>query len=481
MAAGPSEAGAAQAGAAGASAAGTGAPGGEAAPAAPDVSQPGPSAAPAPVPAAGRPGLLRSVARRVRSGLEAATSDSAVAPRPAPAIPVRPPAAADGAQPAPAQPAPAEPAADARTQAAAAQDDHVPRLLRITAAWAWRLILVAILIYGAFRVSEQLRLVVLPLIAALLLTALLQPVAAWLHRRAGFPHLLATWLTLLGAVIVIAGVVTLTANRVSADYPALAAEVKRTAGQVQHSLAGPPFHLHGARLQQFSNDVVSYISQHKGVIAGTVVTGGKIFLEFLTGLVLTLFITFFLIKDGAKIYSWLIGGLHAEPHRRMVNAGHAAWHVLTSYIRGTTVVAAIHAIFIGLALWLLGVPLLVPLIILVFLAGFIPLIGILVVGALAILITLGTKGWLAAVILLAVFVVENQIESHLLQPLVVGRAVRLHPLAIILALAVGGVIAGIPGAIVAVPVAAVITYAWPMLRGGGPPEPGSEPVSPPDG
>jgi predicted PurR-regulated permease PerM len=425
--------------------------------------------------------LLRSVARRVRSGLEAATSDSAVAPRPAPAIPVRPPAAADGAQPAPAQPAPAEPAADARTQAAAAQDDHVPRLLRITAAWAWRLILVAILIYGAFRVSEQLRLVVLPLIAALLLTALLQPVAAWLHRRAGFPHLLATWLTLLGAVIVIAGVVTLTANRVSADYPALAAEVKRTAGQVQHSLAGPPFHLHGARLQQFSNDVVSYISQHKGVIAGTVVTGGKIFLEFLTGLVLTLFITFFLIKDGAKIYSWLIGGLHAEPHRRMVNAGHAAWHVLTSYIRGTTVVAAIHAIFIGLALWLLGVPLLVPLIILVFLAGFIPLIGILVVGALAILITLGTKGWLAAVILLAVFVVENQIESHLLQPLVVGRAVRLHPLAIILALAVGGVIAGIPGAIVAVPVAAVITYAWPMLRGGGPPEPGSEPVSPPDG
>jgi predicted PurR-regulated permease PerM len=142
-------------------------------------------------------------------------------------------------------------------------------------------------------------------------------------------------------------------------------------------------------------------------------------------------------------------------------------------------VAAIHAIFIGLALWLLGVPLLVPLIILVFLAAFIPLVGILVVGALATAVTLATKGWLAAVILVAVFLVENQIESHLLQPLVVGRAVRLHPLAIILVLAVGGVIAGIPGAIVAVPAAAVITYAWPLLREPAPVAPAA-PVMPPE-
>jgi len=422
-----------------------------------------------PTPPAGLPGLLRSVVRRVRSGLEAAASDSGAAPAP-PAVRARPPAAADGVRPDGAQGPPP----------AAAPNDHVPRLLHVTAAWAWRLILVAILIYGAFRVSMQLRLVVLPLIAALLLTALLQPLSARL-QRVGFPPLLATWCTLLAAVIVIAGAATLTATRVSADYPALAAEVKRTATQVQHSLAGPPFHLHGARLQRYTNDVVHYISQHKGVIAGTVLTGGKIFLEFLTGLVLTLFISFFLLKDGAKIYSWLISGLSAEPHRRMENAGHAAWHVLTGYIRGTTVVAAIHAIFIGLALWLLGVPLLVPLIILVFLAAFVPLIGILLVGALAILVTLGTKGWLAAVILLAVFVLENQIESHLLQPLVVGRAVRLHPLAIILALAVGGVIAGIPGAIVAVPVVAVITYSWPLLRGATPGSHDTEAVSPPDG
>jgi predicted PurR-regulated permease PerM len=356
----------------------------------------------------------------------------------------------------------------------------VPRLLRQAAAWSWRLILVAIVVYGAFRLSVALRLVVLPLIAAMLLTALLQPLSARL-QRIGFPNMAATWCTLLAAIVIIAGAVTLAANRVSADYPTLVAEIKRTASEVQRSLAGPPFHLHGARLQQFTNDIVHFISQHKGMIAGTVVTGGRIFLELLTGLVLTLFISFFLLKDGAKIWKWLISGLKGESHQRMTNAGHAAWHALTGYVRGTTAVAAIHAIFIGVALWLLGVPLLVPLIILVFLAAFVPLIGILVVGFLAILVTLGTKGWLAAVILLAVFVVENQIEGHLLQPLVVGRAVKLHPLGIILALAVGGVIAGIPGAIVAVPIAAVITYAWPMLRGDQPVSPSDQPVSPPHG
>ena len=131
-------------------------------------------------------------------------------------------------------------------------------------------------------------------------------------------------------------------------------------------------------------------------------------------------------------------------------------------------VAAIHALFIGLALWLLGVPLLVPFIVLIFIAAYVPIIGILVVGALAILVTLATKGWVAAVILLGVFILENQIEDHLLQPQVVGRFIKLHALAIILALAVGGIIAGIPGAIIAVPFTAAIFYAWPALRDGTP-------------
>jgi len=352
---------------------------------------------------------------------------------------------------------------------------NVPRILLQTAAWSWRLLLVGLLIYVAFRVASSLRLVVLPCLAALLLTALLHPLTERL-RKFGLPSLAATWCTILAVIVVLAAVGTLLANRVSADYPQLSAEVRHTARQVQVSLAGPPFHLSSLRLQQYSNQLVQFLSQHKSLVAGTVVTGGKIVLELLTGLVLTVFITFFLLKDGARIWAWLVSPLRPQARRRAGNAGLAAWDALENYVRGTTVVAAIHAVSIGLALWLIGVPLLVPLIVLVFIAAYVPLVGILIAGALAILVTLGTKGWIAAVILLCVFLVENQVESHLLQPLVVGRIVRLHPLAIILVLAIGGIVAGIPGAIVAVPAAAAISHAWPYLRGTKTGPPGEAPA-----
>ena len=356
-------------------------------------------------------------------------------------------------------PARPQPAPGSRAQA----EPPVPGWLQRAAAWSWRLLLVGILIYVLFRLASALSLVVLPCVAALLLTALLQPLTAAL-RRAGLPSLAATWCTVLAAIVVLAGITILAADRVSTDYPALQDQVRHTAHQVQTSLARPPFRVNSHRLEQYSNDLMQFLSQHKSLIAGTVVTGGRIFLEVLTGIVLTIFVTFFLLKDGERIWAWLIKGLSPETRQRADKAGAAAWAAVVNYVRGTTAVAAIHAVFIGLALWILGVPLLVPLVILVFIAAYVPLVGILVAGALAIGVTLATKGWIAAVILLVVFLVENQIESHLLQPLVVGRIVRLHPLAIILVLAVGGIVAGIAGAIVAVPAAAALCYAWPHLR-----------------
>jgi predicted PurR-regulated permease PerM len=343
------------------------------------------------------------------------------------------------------------------------REPPVPRLLQRTAAWSWRLLVVGLLVYVVFRVASALSLVVLPCIAALLLTALLQPLTARL-RKTGMPSLAATWCTVLATIVILSGIGLLAADRVSADYPKLQTEVKHTAHDVQSSLAGAPLHLSSQRLDQYYDELTRFLTQHKSLIAGTVLTGGKIFLELLAGFVLMIFVTFFLLKDGDRIWAWLIKAMPDDARQRTENAGAAAWSALVNYVRGTTAVAAIHAVFIGLALWLLGVPLLVPLIILVFIAAFVPLLGILVVGALAILVTLGTKGWIAAVILLGVFLLENQIEGHLLQPLVVGRIVRLHPLAIILVLAVGGIVAGIAGAIVAVPAAAALSYAWPHLR-----------------
>jgi len=229
-------------------------------------------------------------------------------------------------------------------------------------------------------------------------------------------------------------------------------------------LSGPPFHVKNSNVQKFLNDIPSYLSKHKSLVEGTVVTGGKIAAQFFGGLVLMLFVTFFLIKDGERIWTWLLGALRTESAERVNRAGHAAWLAVVYYIRGTVAVAAIHAIVIGLVLSIMSVPLALPLAVLVFLAAFVPLVGLLVAGALAIVVTLATKGWVDAVILLGILIVEDQLEAHLLQPQVVGRAIRLHPLAVILSLAAGGVLAGVAGAVVAVPIVAVITRAVPELR-----------------
>src|SRR5690242_577578 len=315
-----------------------------------------------------------------------------------------------------------------------------------------------------YRVVSALRLVVLPCVAALLLTALLQPLTQRL-RRLGLPALAATWCTVLAALAVLAGVATIAATRTSADYQRLVTDVGDTTNDLQRWLAGAPFHLHRAGLTQLSNRLLTFLKQHQSAVAGTVLSGGRIFLEVLAGVVLTLFITFFLLKDGERIWVWLTDFLGHGARMRARGAGVAAWLALTWYVRGTIAVAAIHAVVIGTALWVLGVPLLAPLVILVFLAAFVPLVGILVAGTLAVAVTLGTKGWVAALVLVAVFILENQLESHLLQPLVVGRMVKIHPLAIILVLAVGAAIAGIAAAVVAVPIAAALVRATPYLTG----------------
>jgi predicted PurR-regulated permease PerM len=344
-----------------------------------------------------------------------------------------------------------------------AEHNRVPGWLQTGAAWSWRLLLLAAAIYLAARILGVLYIVVVPCVAALLLTALLQPLTGRL-RRAGLPALAATWVTLLIAAAVLGGLVMLVANRVSADYPALVDETRHTITQIESLLAGPPFHVKSNSVQNFLNNIPGYLSKHKALVEGTVLTGGRIAAEFFGGLVLMLFVMFFLIKDGERIWAWLIGALRTDTAERVNRAGHAAWLAVVYYMRGTVAVAAIHAIVVGVVLSVMGVPLAFPLAVLVFVAAFVPLVGLLAAGALAILVTLAAKGWVDAVILLGILIIEDQLEAHLLQPQVVGRVIRLHPLAVILALAVGGVLAGIAGAVVAVPIVAVITRAVPELR-----------------
>jgi len=410
-------------------------------------------------PAGGFPGLRVS---GLRFG-KAATDGVAADETPPGGEPARP-AAENGA--APDQAAPSEAAPNGTPPAGPPpelQAGSVPRWLQTSAAWSWRLLLLAAALYVAARVAALLYIVVVPCAAAILLTALLQPLTARLRRR-GMSPLAATWCTLLLAIGLLGGAGWLVTTRVQADYPSLVTQFKHTTTQVQAWLAGPPFHLHTGSLQQLSNDVVKYLSQHKSAVEGTVVTGSRIVVELLAGVVLCFFVSFFLIKDGDRIWQWLTSRFQPERRRRADLAGAAAWQAVVYYVRGTVAVAAIHAVVMGVTLTIIGAPLVAPLALFMFLAAFVPLLGVLVAGAVALLVVLATKGWIAAIIVLIVMVVMNQLEGHLLQPQVVGKMVRLHPLAVILVLAVGGVVAGIAGAVVAVPITAAVTRAVRALR-----------------
>jgi predicted PurR-regulated permease PerM len=331
----------------------------------------------------------------------------------------------------------------------------VPRWIRIAAAWAWRLLLLAVVFYILARLAALLYIVVVPCAASLLLTALLHPLYARLRRR-GLPPLAATWCTLLLALVVLAGVTAVATARVEEQYRALIAQLRHTATQLQNWLASSPFHVKAGNISKASANIVKYLGQHQSLVEGTVLTGGRIAAEMLGGVVLAIFVTFFLIKDGRKIWLWLIRLMRPANRERVDRAGQFAWLTVEYYMRGTVAIAAIQMVVMGITLTVLNAPLAVPIALLLFLAAFVPLVGVLVAGTLAVLVTLAAKGLVDAVIVLGVLVVMNQLEGHLLQPQIVGKMVRLHPLAVILVLAVGTVVAGIAGAVVAVPLTAVI-------------------------
>jgi predicted PurR-regulated permease PerM len=352
--------------------------------------------------------------------------------------------------------APAAPRDNARTA-------EVPRWLQVSAGWSWRLLLLVALLYVAGKIATMIYVVVVPFAAAILLSALLQPLTARL-RRAGMGPLSATWASLLLAFALIGGVVWLVTTRIEAEYSTLVTEVRKTSTQLQSWLGGAPFHIKTGNLTKLTDNLANYLSQHRSSVEGAAVTGGKIVFELLAGIVLCFFITFFLTKDGGRIWSWLISGLTQDGARRANLAGRAAWQAVVYYVRGTVVVAGIHASVLAITLVVVGSPLVAPLAVLMFIAAFIPLVGMLIAGAVAVLIVVATKGLISAVIVLAVMVVMNQLEEHLLQPQVVGKLLRLHPLAVILALASGAELAGIVGAVVAVPLTASLTAGARALR-----------------
>lgn len=335
------------------------------------------------------------------------------------------------------------------------------------AAWSGCLILLGVVVYYFAQILATLRFVVLPVAIALLLTALLYPLTNRL-RRAGLRPIWATWITMLVAFAVLVGTGWIIGARANDEFPRLAEQLQQTARDVQNWLITGPLQLQESQLSAWVDELVNQLNQQRSAITNTVVTGATVAIEVLASIVLLLFVTFFLLKDGDRIWAWLLRGFGgAAP--RVDRAGRAAWRTLSHYVQGTVAVAAVHGVIMGIVLAGMGIPLWAPLAVLIFLASFIPIVGIFFAGAIATLVTLGAKGPIYALVFVGILVVEQQLENHVLQPLIVGRVLQFHPLAIILVLGVGGVLAGITGAAVAVPVAAVLYRALPELRRDEPP------------
>jgi predicted PurR-regulated permease PerM len=334
-------------------------------------------------------------------------------------------------------------------------DTEVPHGLRVAAAWSWRLLVIGVLAVAIIYIIGRIRIVVVPLVIAMLLAALLSPVVTFLLRHR-VPRSLAAGLALVGGLAAVAGTLTLVVNQFINGVPDLAKNASEGIDQIQNWLKTGPLHMSDRQLNSAVESGQQWLDDNSNTLtSGAVATATTIF-DIITGLLLVLFATFFFLRDGGRIWGFLVRLIPSRARSQLADAGEASWLTLVAYVRATVLVAFIDAVGIGLAVLILRVPLAFPLAALVFLGAFIPIVGATLSGAVAVLVALVGNGPVTALILLAAVIGVQQMEGHVLQPLIMGRAVAIHPLAVIVAIATGVVLAGIVGALVAVPLVAVL-------------------------
>lgn len=343
---------------------------------------------------------------------------------------------------------------------ARSRDAHtaVPWALRVAAAVSWRFLLLIAAVGVIAWILGYLSAVTVPVGIALLTSALFAPMVDRLVRWK-VPRGLATVLAIIVGLAVVGGVITLLVTTVSANLPLLTSQVDASLTNISTWLQNGPLHLSHAQLQGMLNNAVNAIRGNTSQLVtralNTAATVGTTVTEALLGV----FSLIFFIYGGPQIWAFLLRAVPASTRDHIDVAGRRGFASLVSYVRATIAVAVVDAVCIGIGIWLVGVPLAVPLAALIFIGAFIPIIGAVVAGAVAVLVALVAKGFLAAVIVLAILVGVMQLESHVLQPFLLGRMVRLHPLAVVLAIAIGLDVFSLVGALLAVPILAVAKSA----------------------
>ncbi|WP_441248392.1 AI-2E family transporter [Kitasatospora sp. McL0602] len=329
----------------------------------------------------------------------------------------------------------------------------VPGLQR-AAGYAWRLLVVGAALYAVLVLLGRLVLPVVAVFVALVVTAMLRPGADLIGRVT--PRAVAVLLTILGALLLLAGLLTLVGETVAGEWTRLGNEFRGGIDRIERWLEGAPFHLRPSAVSDFQGKISSFLSAHRSTLINTAVGEAGRVVEIVTGAALALFCSVFFIHSGDAMWQWAERQLPAGAGPTWARAGRAAWRAFAGYTRGIMIVAASNAVLVGIALSILGVPLALPLTLLEFFATLIPLIGSPIAMAVAAVVALAAKGPVTALIVLALIIVIGQIEGHLLHPLVMSWAVRIHPVAIALSVTAGGILAGVIGAAVAVPIVSVL-------------------------
>ncbi len=352
--------------------------------------------------------------------------------------------------------------------------EAVSSVVRIAAAWSWRLVAIGVAVYFiAIGLAFFADAVLIPLLIALLVTALLQPLVNALVRT-GVPRLLATLLGLLSLIAVLVALGTLVATQVVSGIPQLNRQLNAGIRQVEAWVSGGPLDLSSGQLAAVTDQLQDQVQRNATTIASSLATIASAATTLAAGVAIVIFLVIFFLYDGARLWSWCVHLLPRAAVGPVDGAVHRGWLTLVHYVRATVLVAFTDSVGVGIGMAVLGVPLAVPLAAVVFLGAFVPIVGALVSGTVAVLVALVTVGLTKALILFAVVLAVQQLEGHVLQPFLLGRAVSVHPVAVILAIAGGIALAGIPGALFAVPIVAVAnTVIGYLVRGGeGGPEPG---------
>jgi predicted PurR-regulated permease PerM len=316
------------------------------------------------------------------------------------------------------------------------------------------LVLATVAVYSVI----QLKLVAIPLVIALIVASALAPVIRFMRAR-GLSAIVATWLALVAGLVIFGGLVTLIVFAVRGQWDDLVSSAADGADQLWQFVADLPFDIDESQLNDARQSAVDFLTSSQfgsGALAGATVAG-----EIATGFVLFLVILFFFLKDGDRIWAFFLAPFHGHVLERGERIGRVAVKTLGGYIRGTATVAAVDAVAIGVGVAIVGVPLALPLAVIVFLSAFIPLIGATIAGVLAALVALVTNGPVEALIVIIIVIAVNQLEGNFLQPVVMAQSLNLHPLVVLLALTAGTILGGIIGAVISVPLAAV---AWAIVK-----------------